>query len=656
MLKQKALDALGKHGTIIEFCAGKGELSRTVYKHTPKTRYIAIDIDPIVQELKQDIPHIIPVQMDNAQWITRELGNYDDVSFADFDAYDNHPQLVEKFLENYKGNGPCVLAVTYDFKSRPIPNNSDELVRERIAKSGFQSEQLYGEWSQHNPVYYSAYKIWKELGMKKSEDIITKPFGKWPNFPACVDDMKEQGKSDESARKICGALQRDLGEKDLKKQDDLDRICGDIWFNGTEAQRSGFSGGTGGRGRNEKPPKAWWDDCTSSVGKKGYITLPDGVTVLPDGSGFFVATIKQEGRDIRQIGEDQDRWIIAGYASVEMVDKQGDIISVEALREAFRKFMASGFANINLVHSEATIGRVIPEYVDKDGKTWKSQVDDVGEFIVVEIRKDIEVARKAWELIKNGTLKAFSLGGQALDKDRECDEKGCHNLIKLFEQWAVNVVERGANIGAKFGIIKTDLPCFENKLVDFYTAYGVSDVKAKILGPLSLHFLEHLADTYSVTSQSLKSDQKMSTQVPVAPTPNTPAPPASSASAAEKAPETKQDPMQHIEEMIAEILKALHGLVQPQGEAKPTSEPEQKTVQTTKTVTEPITAKTEQPPLILKSQQDFDKAMEKWFDKNKHIIRKSAPIAQEQAMTMLDIIDKIEKGEDPEELLRKGVK
>lgn len=49
-------------------------------------------------------------------------------------------------------------------------------------------------------------------------------------------------------------------------QNDPTRICGNIWFNGTEAQRGAFGGGTEGRGRDEKPPAAWWDDCIATIG------------------------------------------------------------------------------------------------------------------------------------------------------------------------------------------------------------------------------------------------------------------------------------------------------------------------------------------------------------------------------------------------------
>lgn len=43
--------------------------------------------------------------------------------------------------------------------------------------------------------------------------------------------------------------------------------------------------------------------------------------------------------------------VIAGYASVEMVDKQGDLITTGALKGAFDNFMkADGFRNVQLAH------------------------------------------------------------------------------------------------------------------------------------------------------------------------------------------------------------------------------------------------------------------------------------------------------------------
>ena len=52
--------------------------------------------------------------------------------------------------------------------------------------------------------------------------------------------------------------------------------------------------------------------------------------------------------------------VVAGYASVEMVDKQGDLITRDALKNAFDGFMKSQeFRNVQLAHSNIQVGSVI---------------------------------------------------------------------------------------------------------------------------------------------------------------------------------------------------------------------------------------------------------------------------------------------------------
>jgi hypothetical protein len=59
------------------------------------------------------------------------------------------------------------------------------------------------------------------------------------------------------------------GKKSRKSEDERTRVelsaadpaavCGHLWFHGTDKQRSAF-GPTEGRGRDERPPKKWWDN------------------------------------------------------------------------------------------------------------------------------------------------------------------------------------------------------------------------------------------------------------------------------------------------------------------------------------------------------------------------------------------------------------
>ncbi len=78
------------------------------------------------------------------------------------------------------------------------------------------------------------------------------------------------------------ALTTAVGVKaDAPKQNDPDRICGQLWSHGTPAQREAFGGGTEGRGQDDRPPAAWWGDCVGSVAKMTGDELGDFVKGLP---------------------------------------------------------------------------------------------------------------------------------------------------------------------------------------------------------------------------------------------------------------------------------------------------------------------------------------------------------------------------------------
>ncbi len=153
-----------------------------------------------------------------------------------------------------------------------------------------------------------------------------------------------------------------------------------------------------------------------------------------------------------------DDLVIAGYASVEMVDKQGDLITRGALRDAFDGFMkADGFRNVQLAHSNIQVGQVIPSYVDSDGRVWKSGVDDAGMFVVIQLRDDIEKAREVASEIRKGALRGFSIGGQAFKRMRKSDAShGDYTEISKLELHEVTICEKGINPEATFRILKED--------------------------------------------------------------------------------------------------------------------------------------------------------------------------------------------------------
>jgi len=150
--------------------------------------------------------------------------------------------------------------------------------------------------------------------------------------------------------------------------------------------------------------------------------------------------------------------IVAGYASVELVDKQGDLITRSALKDAFKKFMSDPkYRNVQLAHSNIQVGEVISNYTDNQGRLWKSEVDDAGMFVVVKLRNDIEKAREVASEIRKGNLTGFSIGGQAFKRVNKSDKShGSYQEISKLELHEITICEKGINPEATFNILKED--------------------------------------------------------------------------------------------------------------------------------------------------------------------------------------------------------
>ena len=153
-----------------------------------------------------------------------------------------------------------------------------------------------------------------------------------------------------------------------------------------------------------------------------------------------------------------DNLHIGGYASIEIVDKQNDLITLEALGESVKKFMkAPKYRNVMTNHSNVQVGEVVKEYRDDSGRLWKTDVDDVGFFVVIKLRSDIEKAKEVSREIRKGSLRSFSIGGQALEKKkRNNNELGDYNEISKLELHEITICEKGINPEAKFDILKMD--------------------------------------------------------------------------------------------------------------------------------------------------------------------------------------------------------
>ena len=164
------------------------------------------------------------------------------------------------------------------------------------------------------------------------------------------------------------------------------------------------------------------------------------------------------GSDFILKAADGNDLFIAGYASVDMVDKQGDRIPANALSKAFDKFMGNkAFRNVQLAHSGIQVGEVVDNYTDSEGRVWKSEVDEHGLFVVCRIRDDIQKAREVQKQVRSGELKAFSIGGQALFRvTKTTPEHGTHREITDLELHEITLCKKGINPEARYTILKMD--------------------------------------------------------------------------------------------------------------------------------------------------------------------------------------------------------
>ena len=164
-----------------------------------------------------------------------------------------------------------------------------------------------------------------------------------------------------------------------------------------------------------------------------------------------------DGGEFVILKEDKDL-VIAGYASVDVVDKQNDKITLSAIQEAAEKFMKEErYRNVMITHSNVQVGEVLDNYTNSKGKVLKTGVDDTGFFVVIKLRDDIEKAREVARDVRKGRLRSFSIGGQALSKTNKHDsDVGTFKEIDKLELHEITICEEGINPEAKFDIVKED--------------------------------------------------------------------------------------------------------------------------------------------------------------------------------------------------------
>jgi len=136
---------------------------------------------------------------------------------------------------------------------------------------------------------------------------------------------------------------------------------------------------------------------------------------------------------------DAERRIVSGFATLDNVDRQNDIVTPEASLEAFSKFRG----NIREMHQPKAVGKMVAfkedKYFDPETKKFYS-----GIYVSAYVSKG---AQDAWEKVLDGTYTGFSIGGKMNKWDDAYDEKmdASIRIIKDYTLVELSLVDSPAN-------------------------------------------------------------------------------------------------------------------------------------------------------------------------------------------------------------------
>ena len=136
---------------------------------------------------------------------------------------------------------------------------------------------------------------------------------------------------------------------------------------------------------------------------------------------------------------DVEKRIVSGFATLDNVDKQNDIVTTDASMKAFSKFRG----NIREMHQPSAVGKMVSfkedKYFDPETKKFYS-----GVYVSAYVSKG---AQDTWEKVIDGTYTGFSIGGRMNKWDDAFDEKMDVQIriIKDYDLVELSLVDNPAN-------------------------------------------------------------------------------------------------------------------------------------------------------------------------------------------------------------------
>jgi len=136
---------------------------------------------------------------------------------------------------------------------------------------------------------------------------------------------------------------------------------------------------------------------------------------------------------------DKERRIVTGFATLDNLDRQGDVVPKEASLKAFESFRG----NIREMHQPIAVGKVVSfkedTYFDPESKSFYN-----GIVVSAYVSKG---AQDTWEKVLDGTLTGFSIGGEIHDSENVFDEDmgKTYQVIKEYSLSELSLVDNPAN-------------------------------------------------------------------------------------------------------------------------------------------------------------------------------------------------------------------
>ena len=136
---------------------------------------------------------------------------------------------------------------------------------------------------------------------------------------------------------------------------------------------------------------------------------------------------------------DIERRIVSGFATLDNIDKQDDIVTTEASVQAFKNFRG----NLREMHQPSAVGKIVSfkedRYFDPNSKKFYS-----GVYVSAYVSKG---AQDAWEKVLDGTYSGFSIGGNIKAWDDAYNEEleKSIRVIKDYDLYELSLVDSPAN-------------------------------------------------------------------------------------------------------------------------------------------------------------------------------------------------------------------